>query len=133
MDKIKIPFSEFHFTYSRGQGPGGQNVNKVNTKVTLHWPWLQSQSCPVEVMDRFKQKYQRFVVDEEIQVTSQEHRSQRDNQQECITKLHRMLNSVAVAPKKRKATKPKRSAVLKRLSSKRKEGEVKRLRQKVSS
>jgi ribosome-associated protein len=128
MTKIKIPFSELSFTFSRGSGPGGQNVNKVNSRVTLHWPYLSTAACTPAVLERFKKKFQRFVVDDEIQITCQEHRTQKANQQECITKLHTMLDAVATPPKVRKPTRPKRSAVLKRLDSKKKEGEKKRLR-----
>lgn len=59
---------------------------------------------------------------------SQKNRSQKDNIDDCIEKLHAMINEVAVPPKIRRATKPKRSAVLKRLSSKKKDSEKKRMR-----
>jgi ribosome-associated protein len=131
MDKIKIPFSEFQFTFARGGGPGGQNVNKLNTKVTLHWPYKASEACPADVLERFTSKYRRFVLEDEIQVTSQEYRTQKENKEACIRRLHEMLNAVATAPKKRKATKPKFSAVRKRLESKRKDSEKKRLRREV--
>ncbi len=129
MDKISIPFSEFHFSFSRSGGAGGQNVNKVNTKAILYWKIDETQCCHPAVLERFKAKFHGCILEDgQVQIISQEHRSQKANIDACIDKLHEMLNSVAVPPKKRKATKPKRSAVLKRLSTKKKDGEKKRLR-----
>lgn len=131
MDKIKIPFSEFTFTFARSSGAGGQNVNKVNSKVLLHWDIGASHSCPEAVKERFKARYAHAINQEGlVQIMAQESRSQKANIDSCIEKLHEMINSVARPPKIRKATKPKRSAVLKRLSSKKKDSEKKQLRRK---
>ncbi len=132
MQKIKIPYSEFNFTFSRSSGPGGQNINKVNSKVTLNWNIKESESCPEEVKSRFKQSYPHLLTkNEEIIISSQKYRSQQANIDDCIQKIHSLINSVAVPPKPRKATKPKRSAILKRLASKKKEGEKKKLRRSL--
>jgi ribosome-associated protein len=129
MDKIKIPFSEFTFTFSRSSGAGGQNINKVNTKSTLSWNIVESRSCPEEVKERFIKKYSHYLSQQQhVIIISQKFRSQKSNIDDCIQKLHSMLNSVTLPPKTRKPTKPKRSAVLKRLDSKKKDGEKKRLR-----
>ena len=131
MEKISLPFSEFTFTYSRSGGAGGQNVNKVNSKVTLHWNLLQDSVCPAPVKERFKNRFSRFVVGDEVQITSQESRSQKVNQDECIQKLHSMLNSVLRPPKMRKAPKPTRSSIKKRLESKKKDSLKKENRKKI--
>lgn len=129
MDKISIPFSEFHFSFSRSGGAGGQNVNKVNTKAILYWKIDETQSCHPAVLERFRLKFRGFILEDgQVQIVSQEHRSQKANIDACIDKLHDMLNSVAVPPKKRKPTKPKRSAVLKRLDTKKRDSDKKRLR-----
>lgn len=131
MDKIKIPFSEFSFSFSRSSGAGGQNINKVNTKAQLYWSPDLTSACSIEVIERFKKKYSNLILEDgQIQIVSQEHRTQKANMDACIEKLHEMINSVAVPPKKRKATKPKRSAVLKRLTSKKKDSEKKQMRRK---
>lgn len=131
MEKISLPFSEFTFTYSRSGGAGGQNVNKVNSKVTLHWDLNQDSACPAPVKERFKQRFSRFIVGDEVQITCQESRSQKMNQDECIQKLHSMLNSVLRPPKVRKATKPSRSSIRKRLESKKKDSLKKENRKKI--
>jgi ribosome-associated protein len=127
--KIKIPFSEFHFSFSKSSGAGGQNVNKVNTKATLIWNLTESFSCSEEVKERFKEKYKNFMNDEgEVLISSQLTRSQKGNMDDCIQKLHKMLESVVLPPKPRKKTIPKRSAILKRLETKKKDSEKKKLR-----
>lgn len=129
MDKILIPFSEFDFSYSRSSGAGGQNINKVNTKVILYWNPDTTQAIHSGIIERFKTKYASQILENGlIQIISQENRSQKANQDACIEKLYKMLESVLRPPKVRKPTKPKRSAVLKRLSSKKKDSEKKKLR-----
>lgn len=129
MAQINIPFSEFSFTFSRSGGAGGQNVNKVNSKVVLEWNIATSGAISWSVKERFRIKFKGFVNEEGIvQITGQRHRSQKDNIDDCIHKLHAMIEEVFTPPKTRKATKPKRSAVLKRLNSKKKDSEKKRMR-----
>lgn len=134
MDKIRIPFSEFTFSYARSSGAGGQHINKVNSKVIMNWNLELSPSLPDAVKRRFKEKYRQFILDNgEVQIMSQKSRSQKDNIDDCIEKLHAMINEVRLPPKIRKATKPKRSAVLKRLTGKKKDSDKKRMRSEKHS
>ncbi len=131
MDRLRIPFSEFTFSYSRSSGAGGQNVNKVNTKVELLWNINDSLSVPEPVKSRFRDKFSQFITASGIvHIVSQKTRSQKGNVDDCIDKLHSMLNQVAKPPKVRKPTKTKRSAQLARLQLKKKDSEKKRLRKK---
>lgn len=131
MDRIKIPFSELEFSYARASGAGGQHINKVNSKVIMNWKLAETVACSEAVIQRFRDKYGQFITDSgDVQIVSQKHRSQKANMDDCIEKLHAMINDVRLPPKIRKPTKPKRSAVLKRLTSKRKDSEKKQLRKK---
>lgn len=131
MDRIKIPFSEFEFSYARSSGAGGQHINKVNSKVIMTWKIAESVCCSDSVKERFRNKYGQFLLDDgTVQIMSQKHRSQKANMDDCIEKLHAMINDVRLPPKIRKATKPKRSAVLKRLQTKKRDSEKKQMRRK---
>ena len=129
MSTLRLPMEEFIFSYSKSSGPGGQKVNKTNTKVTLRWNIKESNSLRVAVKERFLQKY-KTLEDGTIVITSQRYRSQERNFTDCLEKLRGMIESVRVAPKKRRATKPTRGSVEKRLKQKKGKGEIKKLRQK---
>ena len=124
----RVPREQCRFSFSRSSGAGGQNVNKVNSKATLHWD-LNTATLPADVMERLRARYGGFITqDNELQITSQENRTQKDNVEDCFERLERMLENVWRAPKKRKATKPTYSSVLKRLNSKKKDSDKKRTR-----
>lgn len=130
MDKLKIPTSELNFSFSRSSGAGGQNVNKVNTKVTLRWCVYDNTSLPKDIVKRFIAKYSKKITSEGIlTIVSQKSRSQNLNTTEAINKLYAMINSVAIAPKIRKKTKPTASSIAKRLSNKKSHSEKKKRRQ----
>lgn len=129
MIKINIPESEYYFTFSRSSGAGGQNINKVNSKASLVWNMDESLSISDAIKNRFKIKFTRFVTNDGIVViTSQEHRTQKANIDECLKKLYEMLYEAQKVPKVRHKTKPKRSAVEKRLKSKKLHSDKKKSR-----
>lgn len=129
MSKFKIPASEYELSYSRSSGAGGQNVNKVNTKATLRWNALKSETLPPVVLDRFINKYKNKISDEGVlTLSSQAHRTQHLNTAEVIKKLHEMIESIAHPPKLRKATKPTKSSVNERIKTKKSKGDIKKLR-----
>jgi len=118
--RIQIPDDELQFTFVRSSGPGGQNVNKVNTKAVLRWSVQASPSLPEGVRGRFFEKFaQRITGDGEVVITSQRFRDQRQNEQDCLEKLREMLLVVATPPKRRRKTKPTRASVLRRREEKR--------------
>ena len=120
--RIRIPLREFTFTFSRSGGPGGQNVNKVNTKVTLRWDVTRSPSLPEDVRQRFLQYYHRRINDRgEFVLHSQRFRDQGRNVADCLEKLRAMLRHVATPPKPRRPTRPTRRSVEKRLRAKRRQ------------
>jgi ribosome-associated protein len=118
--KIKIPVNECQFSFARSSGPGGQNVNKVNSKAILRWVVTVSHSLPEDVKARFLAKYARRISkDGDLILSSQKYRDQNRNIDDCLQKLTAMITSVAVMAAPRKATKPSRTAKLRRLQSKR--------------
>jgi ribosome-associated protein len=128
-DRIAIPLSEFRWEFSRSGGPGGQNVNKVNSKVMLRWNPGASPSLPPAVRDRLLQALaSRLTRDGEVLVGSQRSRDQSQNMADCLGKLRSLVLAVAVPPKVRRATKPSLSSRLKRGEAKSRRSETKRLR-----
>jgi len=131
--QLKIPLREFQFTFARSSGPGGQNVNKLNTKATLRWAVLRTQNLPEPVRRRLLAKYRRRVSSEgDLLITSQRFRDAGRNVADCLEKLRGMLAEVAVAPKPRKPTKPTRAAIRRRLEQKRQQSRRKQSRRPVS-
>ncbi len=128
--RLKIPLKEFQFTFSRSSGPGGQNVNKVNTKALLRWAVMTSPSLPETVRKRFLAKYARRVTaDGDLLVVSQRFRDAGRNVADCLEKLRAMISEAAAPPPPpRKATKPTRGSVRRRLDSKRKNSQKKQQR-----
>jgi ribosome-associated protein len=117
--RIVIPESELRFTYVRSSGPGGQNVNKVNSKAVLRWHVAASASVPEDVRGRFVAKYRRRIgADGDAIISSDRHRDRAGNAADCRAKLRDMLLAVAAPPKKRRPTRPTRAARERRLKSK---------------
>ena len=113
----------------RSSGPGGQNVNKVNSKAVLRWAVGRSPSLPEAVRERFLRKYaHRLTTACELLVTSQRYRDAPRNSQDCLEKLRAMLLGVAHPPKHRRATRPTRGSVERRLQGKRRQSAAKQSR-----
>lgn len=130
-DKIKIPWAEFTVSFARSSGPGGQNVNKVNSKALIDWSIVNSPSIPEGVRRRFLESFSsRITTDGRVVIASDEHRAQEANLKACYEKLRDMLLAVAVPPKIRRPTKPTRGSKERRLSDKRQNSENKKQRQK---
>jgi len=128
-NRLKIPLKEFDFTFARSGGPGGQHVNKVNTKATLRWDVAKSPSVSDAVRRRFMQKNRRRITkDGEFIITSQRYRDQGRNVADCLAKLRELLEEATVVPKVRKKTKPSRTAKRRRVKNKRIHSRKKKLR-----
>lgn len=129
--RIQIAMTEFDFSFSRSGGPGGQNVNKVNTKATLRWNVTRSAALPDDVRRRFCQRYGgRITGDGDFVLHSQRYRDQARNIADCLDKLREMLLEVATAPKTRKPTRRTRGSNERRLKEKRASSERKSRRRK---
>lgn len=123
--------SEIDFSTSRSSGPGGQNVNKVNTKVTLKFNVAQSNLLSQEEKDVLLLKlHSRITTEGVLLLTSQDKRSQLDNKEAVIQKFNLLMKKAFEKKKARKATKPSKTSVQKRIKSKKEHSEKKRWRQK---
>ena len=128
---IIIPESEVEISAVRAQGAGGQNVNKVSNAIHLRFD-IRASSLPDAIKERLlKLSDQRVTRTGVIVIKAQQHRSQEMNREEANARLHELAMSAAFVPKKRRPTKPTRSAKKKRVEGKVLRGKIKALRGKV--
>ncbi|MDA3930688.1 MAG: alternative ribosome rescue aminoacyl-tRNA hydrolase ArfB [Prolixibacteraceae bacterium] len=124
--------TEFVFASSRSSGPGGQNVNKVNTKVELRFHVQNSQFF--SELEKFRIQTilkNRINSEGELLIVSQGTRSQLKNKQEAIEKFHQLVAAAIKPRKRRRPTKPTKSSVEKRIKQKKQRGDKKALRKKI--
>jgi len=120
-------------SFSRSGGPGGQNVNKVNTKVTLRLHLNDLDGLSETEIDRAKTLLaNRISSNGEIVITSDEERSQRINLERAYFRMEALITAAAKLPKSRRPTKPSKAAKEKRLEAKKRHGAKKAERKNVS-
>lgn len=127
-----IPPGELVFTYGRSPGPGGQHVNKSNTRAQLRFDLLGSPSLSTEQRSRARSRLgSRLTGDGHLLVASSHSRSQAQNRQDCLDRLARILaEALRPPPPPRRRTRPGRAAVARRLDSKSRRGQKKNLRRR---
>jgi len=129
--KIETVSPEIEFSTSRSSGPGGQNVNKVNTKVTMKFDIKQSQLLTEEEKAVVLEKlHSKITVDGVLVLVSQDKRSQLENKQNVIAKFNLLMQKAFQKKKLRKATKPSKGAVQERIKNKKQHSEKKKWRQR---
>lgn len=129
--QIKISLSELKFSYARSSGPGGQNVNKVNSKAILRWNIIQSPSIPEKIRTRIIGHLGNRINHEgEIVLFSDKFRDQARNRNDCIKKFQKLISLANFVPKLRKATLPSFSSIRKIKSVKARHSKKKLLRKK---
>ena len=132
-DDYVIPKSEISFQFARSSGPGGQNVNKVNSKAIMFWSLNDNRNLPRGVMERFRRAYASRINQEGILIIhSERFRDKPQNIRDCQEKLKDMILKVWTPPKKRKPSKPTKPSVETRIPAKKGRSDLKKNRQKVS-
>jgi len=120
---------EFVFSTSRSSGPGGQNVNKVSTKVELRFNLLLTESFTTEEKELLFRKIKNKITKEgEIVLVSQSERTQLMNKIVVVEKFYETVSQALAIQKKRRATRPTLSSKIKRLEKKRSRGDIKKMR-----
>lgn len=130
--KLTIPLSELGFSFDRSPGPGGQNVNKLNTRVEVCFDVRNSRSITELQRARIVEGLgRRLSNDGLLRIRSSRHRTQLRNKQDCLEKLAAKLAEVLQPPPaKRKRTRPSRTEMTRRREAKRQKSATKRLRKR---
>jgi ribosome-associated protein len=126
---LRIDEKEIEVAFVRSPGPGGQNVNKVSSAVQLRFNVQESPSLPEEVKKRLvRLAGKRMNSNGILIIEARQYRSQEQNRQAAQERLTRLIRQALEQPKPRHKTRPTRASVTRRLESKRRRGEIKRLR-----
>ena len=126
---MDIPVERLTITSSHSGGPGGQNVNKVATKVEIRFVLEEADWIPPRVRERLRTLQRRRINQNgELVVVSSRYRRRHQNLQDCLAKLETCLEAASRRQKRRVPTRPTRSSKERRLDEKRRRGAIKKTR-----
>jgi ribosome-associated protein len=130
---LSIDENELHLDFVRSSGPGGQNVNKVATAVQLRFDVRHSPSLPDAVRQRLTRLAGKQMTDDGVLIiNAHQFRTQDRNRQDAIDRLVALIRRASVEQRLRRKTKPTMASKQRRLETKRRHGETKRLRRSGS-
>jgi ribosome-associated protein len=124
--RFTIPDRELTWRFSRSSGPGGQHVNTTDTRVELVWSLDDSTSLTATQKDIVARQLRARLIGGEITVVSSQYRSQHRNREAARVRLEELVAKALVPPRQRRATKPSRASVERRLDAKRRRSKTKR-------
>lgn len=126
---FSLPEDEFEFSFARSSGPGGQNVNKVNTKVLLRWNLEASPSVSLEFKEWLRNALKNTLTKNgEILFSSDLFRDQKQNKKECVARIQKLFKTILTPEKKRKKSKPSFSSLKRNKTEKKLHAEKKKMR-----
>jgi ribosome-associated protein len=126
---VEIPLSEITFSFARSGGPGGQNVNKVETKVEVRYTPRKSSALSPGQLVRIEDRLgSRLTKDGDLIVTSERTRYQERNREDALAKLGELIGQALRIEKRRKKTRPTRASKERRIRHKKERGDQKRMR-----
>ena len=128
-DRLTIPAAELSWRFSRSSGPGGQGVNTTDSRVELSWDLGGSEMLPAALKERAVERLGNKLINGVVTVTASEHRSQLRNREAAAARLAGIVASaIAPPPRSRRATRPSRGAVERRIADKKRRAQTKRNR-----
>jgi ribosome-associated protein len=128
-ERLTIPAAELAWRFSRSSGPGGQGVNTTDSRVELSWDLAGSEMLPASLRERAIERLGSRLVNGVLTVTASEHRSQLRNREAAAARLAGIVaGAIAPPPRARRATRPSRGSVERRIAEKKRRSQTKRNR-----
>lgn len=130
MDRIRVPESELTYRFSRSSGPGGQHVNTTDSRVEVLWDLGATAVLGPQQKERARQRLAGRLRGDVLSVTSSQYRSQHRNREAARVRLEELVAKAVEPPRPRRATRPTKGSVRRRLDAKGRRSELKQQRRR---
>jgi ribosome-associated protein len=128
-ERIVIPDAELDWRFSRSSGPGGQGVNTTDSRAELSWDLERSGVLPEYLKERARERLGTRLVNGVLTIAASEHRAQLRNREAAEARLASLVgDAIAPPPPARRKTRPSRAAKERRITDKKRRGQIKRMR-----